>query len=225
MMRRLVQFCALVALGAHLSACSAVRCQFRSAALAAGQPAVLPKRLAVVGWSSPQWGGAHTDVLDLKAPHLNEVLARVAADFIKLRRNYLVYDTSVVQKSFAEACRDKVQGVLLLRALDVRLVQDDKMHLALSGEMYDCADGALLWRVEGAADSASHLAELSELTDSYAGTLGEGSRKFVAPSFILLQDLFGALPDVALSDAEVEEKIELGISHTLYQTWARADAL
>lgn len=213
MMGRALRVIGLITVVIPVAACSAVRCQWRDPALGADaeHAARMPKRLAIVGWASPSLGGAQKEPLDAQTSHVGDVLARVAADFIKLRRNYLVYDTSVVQRSFAEACRGKIEGVLMVRALNVQGPKDDSVHLDLSVEMYACRDGALVWRVEGAANSASHVSDLAQLTESYAATLGEPSRPFVAPAFSLLQNLFGALPDVDLNDEEVGEKIELGM--------------
>lgn len=223
-MRRALCCLGFIWLALHTAACSAVRYQWRDASYLPGapQPCVLPKRLAIVGWSSAALGGAQVEPADAHRPRLAELLARVAGDFIKLRRNYLVYETSVVKKSFAEGCRGKVQGVLMVRALNGRSREDGRVDLDLSVEMYACSDGALVWRVEGASQSPSRLADLAQLTDSYADELGEPSRAFVAPSFSLLQDLFGTLPDVALTDDEIGEKIELGMNRSEQTVLARA---
>lgn len=229
MMRRAWPIVCAAALAVGASSCSAVRCQWRhpnlqSTAVSA-QP-ILPKRLAIVGWPPPTSADAPAEPGESQNPRVGEVLARVAADFIKLRRNYLVYDTSAVQKSFVEGCRGKVEGVLMVRALQVSRPGPDKVAMVLSVDMHRCRDGALVWRVEGAAEAPSHASELAELTDSYASALGEPARPFVAPAFTLLQDLFDGLPDVSLSDEEIEEKIELGMGPTpAERMWAQAQGL
>lgn len=225
--RRRTYALGLVLLTGQLAACSAARCQYKDPLLMGprASEASLPKRLAIAGWSQGARSDGQKSAAQAKDPLVGDVLARVAADFIKLRRNYLVYDTVAVHRSFAEACQGKVEGVLLVRALEAGMPDRGEVHLNLSAELYRCGDGALVWRVEGAARSQSQVADLAQLTDNYVSALGEPSRPYVAPAFSLLQDLFGELPDVTLSNDEVEEKIELGCSPLSLPALAMTHAL
>jgi probable lipoprotein (TIGR04455 family) len=195
-----------------LTGCSAVRCQWRNPALAAvgthPPPFVLPKRLAIAGWAPVE--SASSGTAGAGDNMVAAVLSQVAADFVKLRRNYLVYTTPVLKQHWAEACSGKVDGVLVVRALHVTARADAAVDLDLSAELMRCQDGALAWRVEGSGVRAAQDTALKQLTESYAEALGEPSRPYVAPAFGLLQALFSGLPDVQLTDDEVGEKIELG---------------
>lgn len=178
--------------------CSSVRHTYRQAGYDVhGEGAV--KRVAVVGWA-PQ---AEAD--------LGPVLAHVAADLVKLRKNYLVTGASSGYAGrWSMACDANVQGVALVRALEVERVSGGKVRLALSLELLRCSDGALLFRNEAEGTRAFDDAHLRGLTQNYTALLGEDAKHFAAPSFGLLQPMVGQLPDPLLSEAEVEEKIELG---------------
>lgn len=183
-------------------ACSAVRHTYRQAGYdALGKNAI--KRVAVVGWA-PQ---AEAD--------LGPVLAHVAADLIKLRKNYLVTGASSGYAGrWSLACDNGVQGVAMVRALEVERTGSGKVTMTLALELLRCSDGALLFRNEARGKRAFDDAHLRSLTQNYTALLGEDARQFAAPSFGLLQPMVASLPDPVLDDAEVEEKIELGAAQT-----------
>jgi probable lipoprotein (TIGR04455 family) len=155
------------------------------------------KRLVVAGWAHPA------------QPGLAEVLATVGTDMVKLRKNYLVYEPAVIKLQWAEACRDHVEGVLLVRSL---VCQGDNQTVALRlvAELLRCSNGDLLWRGEAKGTRSAHDANLVEATSHYTSVLGSAAALYTAPAFGLLQDLVAAMPDPTLDDAEVAEKIELG---------------
>lgn len=191
---------ALLALGCA-TACSGVRATYRQAGYDAHAKNAV-KRVAVVGWA-PQ------DEADL-----GPVLAHVAADLIKLRKNYLVTGASAGYAGrWSMACTDGVQGVAMVRALEVTRAGSGRMQMTLALELLRCSDGALLFRQEARGRRAFDDAHLRGLTQNYTALLGEDARHFAAPSFSLLQPMVAALPDPVLDDAEVEEKIELGALH------------
>lgn len=189
----------------QLTACASGRCHWqRQTALSSAQKA-LPKRLAIVGW--PQQGAILQT--EFSATQVGLVLAHVGADFVKMRRNYLIYRTETIARHWAEACEKPVEGVLLIRALNARAKTTDHLALEVAAELYDCAEGALLWRIEGQTNSATQDAHLTQLIQNYTETLGKHQETWIAPSFSLLQGLLEQLPNVTLSDAEIDERIEL----------------
>lgn len=188
------------------TACSASRCHWqRDSTLTHTTGAPIPKRLAIVGW--PQTGAILQS--DFAKTEVGLVLAHVGADFVKMRRNFLVYRTDTISRHWAEACQKPVEGVLLIRALSARTQTSDRLALEVAAELYECAQGALLWRLEGQTTTTTHDAHLSHLTQNYAETLGKNQAGWIAPSFSLLQDLLEQLPNVVLSDTEIDERIEL----------------
>lgn len=187
----------LLALGCA-AACSSVRATYRQAGYDARAKDAI-KRVAVVGWA-PQ-----------NEADLGPVLAHVAADLIKLRKNYLVTGASAGYAGrWSMACADGVQGVAMVRALEVARAGGGRVQMTLALELLRCSDGALLFREEASGSRSFDDAHLRGLTQNYTALLGEDARHFAAPSFGLLQPMVAALPDPVLDDAEVEEKIELG---------------
>jgi probable lipoprotein (TIGR04455 family) len=163
----------------------------------AAQSAGPVKRLVVAGWAHPAQTG------------LGEVLAAMGTDMVKLRKNYLVYEPEVIKIQWAEACRDHVEGVLLVRSLNCR-GDNQTVTLHLVAELLRCSNGDLLWRGEAKGTHSAHDANLVEATSHYTSVLGSAAALYTAPAFGLLQDLVAAMPEPTLDDAEVAEKIELG---------------
>lgn len=100
-----------------------------------------------------------------------------------------------------------LEGVLSVRAYDVTLGTEIKLHLV--AELHSCQTGALLWRTDGSEGNPTADEDLVELTKSYVANLGEEVNSYAAPAFLVLRDMLDALPDVVLTDDEVMEKIEL----------------
>jgi probable lipoprotein (TIGR04455 family) len=193
-MRRLAL---LVALLATASCASAIDSRFALRGYdARGSGAV--KRIAVGAWAPHELTG------------VREVAVQVATDLVKLRKNYLVKRPAVLERDFAEAC-EGVEGVLAIRVLDLQ-VAGDAVTTRAETSLFRCADGALLWRTGGALEASSKDANLQNLAAAYVERAGEGARVYAAPLFALLQQLLAPLPDPVLTDAEIDEKIELGAS-------------
>lgn len=159
------------------------------------QDASAVKRIVVGGWSAEA----------ASAP----VLARVAGDQVKLRKEYLVVETMALPRGFADGCKENIQGVLAVRALESRVLEK-KVALKVAVELYRCSDGALLWRAE--ADDEVNPADdnLKSMVENYTNEFGEAAKTYAAPAFVVLQDLLNALPNVTLTEQEIEEKIEIG---------------
>jgi probable lipoprotein (TIGR04455 family) len=160
------------------------------------------KRITVGAWAPAEQAGAAT------------IIARVAADFVKLRKNYLVPE-SIVLRGWEDGCKENRDGVLVVRVLQSKIEEQD-VDLTVAVELYRCKDGTLLWRAEGEGNGKSNDANLKEMVDNYARDVDPAATQFAAPAFVVLQNVLDALPDVVLSDAEIEEKIELG-SRPVYE--------
>ncbi len=187
---------ALLALTTLASACGgAIRSRYALAGYDALAPGAI-KRIAVAGWAP----ASHADVAPLAA--------QVAADFVKLRKNYLVHPPVAEKRDFAEACAG-VEGVLEVRVLELATTGDE-VTARVEASLFRCGDGALLWRTEGGLAASSRDVSLEKLAEAYRTRAGESAARFAAPLFAILQQLLGPLPDPVLTDDEVTEKIELG---------------
>jgi probable lipoprotein (TIGR04455 family) len=190
------QALALAAVLAGTSACSAVRNVYEQPGYSHDGDTSI-KRIGVTAWAPAENKG------------LSDTLAAVATDLVKLRKNYLVYDTQPTTRSFAEMCKDKIEGVLVARTLGVKKEGGD-VNLNVALELYRCKDGALVWRADGAEAVDSKDSDLEKLTSNYSSSVGEPAKTYAAPAFSLLQQLVAELPDPVLTDADISEKIELG---------------
>ncbi len=153
------------------------------------------ERVAVGAW-------APAENLELAA-----LLAEIAKDFIKLRKSYLVYGSAVLERDYAAACAEEVEGVLALRVLDLE-TRGDEVSLHVEANLYRCADGALLWRSAGKHKASTRDPALPHLTEAYAKIAGDEAHKLATPLFVLAQKLLWELPDPKLDEDEILEKIE-----------------
>lgn len=189
---------ALAAMLALSSACSHVDFRWQ----AAGDPAsaaTAVKHLAIVGLAD-----------EAATPGLSETLGVVAAEFAKLRRNYLVAQAPLVGGGHERACAaGGVEGALVLHALEAQ-ADDRAVALTLRAELWRCQGPRLLWQAQGHRRLPAHDVHLAALTESYRSGLGEAAGRWAAASFVLAQELLGQLPDPTLTDADIEEKLELG---------------
>lgn len=196
---------------AQLQACSSLGAVYQQTGYDA-QRADAVKRIAVIAWAPEQ------------TPQLDELMARVATDVIKLRKNYLVAASAPSRRGVDGQCTEQVQGILLWRVLDV-IDLDGQVSLHVSAELFRCTDGALLWRAEAQEATDAQDADLVQLSAAYVRELGAVASRYAAPIFAVVQDVVAALPDVALSDDEVLEKIELSTRIRHREPGARSLAL
>lgn len=182
---------------ASLSGCGTLSAVYVQPAYTAAAPdAITHLRVAA-------WAPAHAEDL---AP----MMAAVAADLVKLRKNYLVVAAGPGPGALGDPCSPQVQGVLWFRALEVTAPAAGKVGLRAALELYRCRDGALLYRAEGYRATRSQDASLADLVATYKQQLQGRGAAWAAPAFSLAQALVEPLPDPTLSDAQIEEKIELG---------------
>jgi probable lipoprotein (TIGR04455 family) len=177
--------------------CSHLSAQYVMPGYAASNPSAI-KHVTIAAWAPDD------------APQLAVVMAQVAQDLIKLRKNYLVHGTGSWTLGAEPACAEGVDGVLLLRVMDAHAVapKDMQLHGALS--LLRCRDGAEVFRSEGQVTTATNDKSLADLTSTYRAQLGDGASLWAAPAFALVQALADPLPDPHLTDQDIEEKIELG---------------
>lgn len=154
------------------------------------------KNIEVVAWAPPEY------------PKLAPLMARIAADLIKLHKNYLVHADGAMTLGFVDICQSR-QGVLVTRAMDVEIGQPE-VKLDVLAELYRCEDGALVWQARGDKSVDPALADLQNLTTTYSREFAPEGQQFAAPVFALLKQLLDVLPDVTLNDDEILQKIELG---------------
>lgn len=177
--------------------CSHLSAQYVMPGYGAQGPQVI-KHVTLAAWA-PQ-----------NAPGLAPVVAQVAVDMIKLRKNYLVHDVVPWSLQETAGCSEGIEGILLLRVLDSHTEPPEDTTLHGSLTLLRCSDGAQVFRSEGQLTTAVHDKSLADLRGSYLRQLGEPGGRWAAPAFALVQALAEPLPDPHLSEQDIEAKIELG---------------
>lgn len=184
-----------------ICACSHVRHVYEAPLAVRGSQEV--KRVAIAAWAPSDH------------PSLEPALTAVATDYLKLRKNFLAEaapDAGAARSHWQAACTDKTEGVMLVRALSASLSASvpSKTRLLLAAELYRCHDGAILFRSEGELTRKEDDPSLLQMRKHYEEQLGVDKGPYVPCAFSLLQQMLSPIYDPALTDAELEEKIELG---------------
>ena len=140
-------------------------------------------------------------------PQLSNLVAHLATDIIKLKRNYLIYGFRISKESCFKNC-DNLDGVVLFK---VGKVKNDKVkaELEIKAELYDCYTKNLVWQAIGWDRRESADEDLANLTSVYHERFPEAARIFAAPAFVIIQDLIKTMPNPSLNDQEILKKIEL----------------
>ena len=152
-----------------------------------------------------------TVVVELPAEHpeLATLLSSIAADIIKLRTNYLVYDYKTVTSiTRMPECGKETNGVFVF-SIKNSGIKDNKVQLDLTGELYNCSSKVLLWKAGASGTELSDNPDLKELTVEYEKKYGNTAQIFASPAFVLIQDMIETVPNPELSDDEIDIKIKL----------------
>lgn len=198
MMRRLV----LLAAGAlALAACGPVKKQYVRKDYEQ-QPQQQVKRLVVV-----------TQPLPAGSEKVGELWSLIARQWVNQNRDYLVKGNLALPErpsdvSFKELCVEGLEGVLWLEP-DVKRV-DGGVEAAVKARLVRCADGQDEWSAEAAGSWGSEDEQYRERIAEYVGQLGDEVQPHVVPTYKLLKATLDTLPNPQLSEADIEEKIELG---------------
>jgi probable lipoprotein (TIGR04455 family) len=198
-MRRLVLAAGLLG----LAACGPVKNKFVRKDYEQ-QPQQQVKRLVVV-----------TQPLPAGIPQVGELWSLIARQWVNQNRNYLVKSNLALPErptdtSHKGLCVEGLEGVLWLEP-EVKLADGGQgVEAAVKARLVRCADGQDEWRAEAAGSWGSQDALYRERITEYVGTLGEEVRPYVVPTYKLLKSTLDTLPNPQLTEADIEEKIELG---------------
>lgn len=154
------------------------------------------KNIIVTGWAPSE------------RTELASLTARLAADRIKLKKNYLVHDAVASSSGWSTHCNDEIQGVLAARILQA-VNSGTSVELSIEVSLYRCTDGALLWRGVATGAKESQDDELAAFVEGYVREYPREAPAMTLPLFIHLVELLDNLPDVVLTEDEEITKIEL----------------
>ncbi|XXF77263.1 MXAN_6521/LA_1396 family lipoprotein [Myxococcaceae bacterium GXIMD 01537] len=198
MTRRLAPAAALALLG---TACGPVKQSYvRPDYEQAGAQQV--KRLAVV-----------TQPLPAGSPVVGELWSLIARQWVNQNRNFLVKSNVALPErptdpTFKALCVEGIEGVLWLEP-DVKPAGKG-VEAAVKAHLVRCSDGSDEWSAEAGGSWSSDDDLYRERTAQYVQQFGEEVQPFVVPTYKLLKATLDTLPNPQLTEADIEEKIELG---------------
>lgn len=128
-------------------------------------------------------------------------------DFI-VKKNVALPDAPQDPK-FKALCTEGTEGVLWLEPTTMTL-KGKGAEAGLKAQLVRCRDGEQVWSAEAAGSWPSEENLYKERTAEYAQQFGPEVTPYVAPSIRLLWPTLKTLPKPELTDAEKDEKIELG---------------
>ena len=193
-MKKAVTACTLMSTALVFLACTSVRHRF----LVEGytkNPGQMIKRIVILSEGSPQ------------DKDLGELLNAITRDVIKTNRNYLVYGTLSAERDVAEACKGR-EGLVRMR-VERADAAGERVELDMTGELRRCSDHSLVWSASARSSGKSRNRSLENLVRSYIEEHGEQAVVFAAPAFNVIEDIVETMPNPALTEDEVIEKIEL----------------
>lgn len=160
------------------------------------------KRLAVV-----------TQPLPDGKPAVGELWSLIARQWVNQNRDFLVKSNVALPDrpgdvAFQGLCVEGIEGVLWLDPEVKR--SGDGMEVAVKAQLLRCRDGQEVWAVESGGSWGSKDDKYTERTAQYVDQLGAEVEPYVVPSYKLLVATLEQLPNPQLTDADKDEKIDLG---------------
>lgn len=140
-----------------------------------------------------------------------QALGRIARRYVNQKRDFLakfeVAHPSRPPLSELCAAADHIDGVLFLTPNFTR--EGAGFEVEMNGSLVRCTDGREAWSASAASSFASEDSGLKEVTHVYEQEFGDEVVPFIAPGLNILRPLLDTLPQPALEDADVEEKLTL----------------
>jgi probable lipoprotein (TIGR04455 family) len=146
-------------------------------------------------------------------PKVGELWSLIARRYVNQNRDFIArsniaIDGNPEDTSFKGLCVENLEGVLWLSP-DVKRTGKG-VEASVKAQLLRCRDGQEVWGAEAAGSWPSEDERYKETTAQYTDELGPEVTPYVAPTFRILSATLDTLPRPQLSEADVEEKIELG---------------
>ncbi|MCY1082038.1 MXAN_6521/LA_1396 family lipoprotein [Archangium lansingense] len=144
---------------------------------------------------------------------VGELWSLIARRYVNQNRDFIAKTSLAIAGAPEDTaqkglCVEGIEGVLWLSP-DVKRTGNG-VEAAVKAQLLRCRDGQEVWAAEAAGSWPSEDERYKELTVQYTGELGADVAPYVGPTFRLLSATLDTLPRPTLSEADVEEKIELG---------------
>ncbi|MFY2562245.1 MXAN_6521/LA_1396 family lipoprotein [Corallococcus terminator] len=197
---RMMRWAPLLGLGL-LAGCSAVKTH-RVRGDYAQVDRKATKRLVVVAQPLPD-----------QKPAVGELWTLIARQWVNQNRDFIVKDNVALPGRPADAtfkglCVEGVEGVLWL---DPSIsLKGDGAEAEVKAQLLRCTDGQEVWAAEAAGSWGSRDEDYAARVTKFSEELGEEVAPYVVPTTKLLAATLDTLPNPELTEADKDEKIELG---------------
>ncbi|NTX03243.1 MXAN_6521/LA_1396 family lipoprotein [Myxococcus sp. CA051A] len=197
---RMMRWAPLLGLGL-LAGCSAVKTH-RVRGDYAQVDRKATKRLVVVAQPLPD-----------EKPAVGELWSLIARQWVNQNRDFIVKDNVALpgrpsDTTFKGLCVEGVEGVLWLDP-SVSL-KGDGAEAEVKAQLLRCTDGQEVWAAEAAGSWSSRDEDYAARVTKFSEELGEEVAPYVVPTTKLLAATLETLPNPELTEADKDEKIELG---------------
>ncbi|AEI64680.1 MXAN_6521/LA_1396 family lipoprotein [Corallococcus macrosporus] len=144
---------------------------------------------------------------------VGELWSLIARQWVNQNRDFLVKESVALpdvptDTTFKALCVEGLEGVLWLSP-QIQL-RGSGAEAAVSAKLVRCRDGEEVWAAESAGSWGSKDEDFEQRVDQYVEEFGEEVRPYVVPSSKLLTATLDTLPNPELTEADKDEKIELG---------------
>ncbi|MFY1830642.1 MXAN_6521/LA_1396 family lipoprotein [Myxococcus fulvus] len=160
------------------------------------------KRLVVVAQPLPD-----------EKPAVGELWSLIARQWVNQNRDFIVKDNVALpgrptDTTFKELCTEGVEGVLWLDPT-IQL-KGDGAEAEVKAQLLRCRDGQEVWAAQAAGSWGSRDEDYAARVTKFSQELGEEVAPYVVPTTKLLAATLDTLPNPELTEADKDEKIELG---------------
>jgi probable lipoprotein (TIGR04455 family) len=146
-------------------------------------------------------------------PEVGELWSLIARQWVNQNRDFLVKNNVTLPErptdaAFKGLCTEGIEGVLWLDPQVKRT--GDGVETAVKAQLLRCADGQEVWAADAGGSWGSQDDKYKERTAQYVQQFGPEVEPYVVPSYKLLVATLGTLPNPELTEADKDEKIDLG---------------
>lgn len=147
---------------------------------------------------------------------LGELWSTVARRYINGHRQFIAKASQSAPEGPAaqdpvELCSgEEYDGVVWLKPTVVRHEGANVVRAAVAAKLLRCRDGGTVWAAGAEGTFKSDDPEVKELAEIYVAELGEEIRPWFPATFKVLKAALDTMPDPLLTEADKDEKIELG---------------
>jgi probable lipoprotein (TIGR04455 family) len=140
---------------------------------------------------------------------LGDVWSMMARKYVNQHRDFIVVQDRAEAVVPADACGERIEGVLLLACRAER--RGERVDTAVTARLVRCSDRAEVWQTRAAGTWSTTDDDLVEARRYWVSQSAPVVEPYVVATYRLLTDVLATLPHPTMPDESyVREKIDLG---------------